>query len=249
MAQARDAFFVGYLRTPKALRRFLGLVALVLCAGSTGLAMGVFLAQQPPPEAGYRGREDIEGILLAEPYPMVYQPDVGTIAVLTGHPKFGISPAAELYGQPVQLNGANLRRGDAHLFQTRIGGNGLRAADTTTASDPQTWTVPAVEHLGAFRLQGEIVDSKCFLGAMKPGDGKTHKGCGVFCLLGGIPPYFITYHADGSFTAYLLANSEGQAVTEQILDYVADPVAISGEVQRLANLLIFRIDTDSIQRL
>lgn len=252
---AREAFFVGFFRTPKALKHFLWLLTLVVCAGASGLAMGVFLAQQSLPEAGYRGREDIEGILLAEPYPMVYVPGEageGTMVVLTGHPKFGIPPerAAELDGQAVQLNGANLRRGDARLFQTRVGGKGLRAADpATTISDPVGWTVPTVESLGEYRLQGEIVDSKCFTGAMKPGDGKIHKGCGAFCLIGGIPPYFVTYHEDGSFTHYLLANAEGKGVTDQILDYVADPVAISGEVDRRGDLLIFRIDPGSIQRL
>ena len=252
---AREAFFVGYLRPPRALRRFPGLLAVVLCAGSLGLALGVFLAQQSPAEAGYRGREDIEGILLAEPYPMVYVPTAdgaGTMVVLTGPPKFGIPAvrAAELDGQPGQLKGANLRRGAARLFQTRVGGRGLRLADPdSTTSDPAGWTVPEAETLGEYRLQGEIVDSKCFLGAMKPGEGETHKGCGVFCLVGGIPPYFITHHADGSFTHYLLADPEGRAVTDGILDYVADPVAISGQVERRGDLLIFRIEPASIQRL
>ena len=33
-----------------------------------------------------------------------------------------------------------------------------------------------------------LVASGRFDGAMKPGDGKTHKGCAALCLRGGIPP-------------------------------------------------------------
>lgn len=41
-------------------------------------------------------------------------------------------------------------------------------------------------------LDGELVDSKCYLGTMKPGDGKTHKSCAILCLRGGIPPLFVS---------------------------------------------------------
>jgi hypothetical protein len=34
---------------------------------------------------------------------------------------------------------------------------------------------------GPVELTGEIVDSKCFLGVMVPGSGKTHKECASLC--------------------------------------------------------------------
>ena len=45
--------------------------------------------------------------------------------------------------------------------------------------------------LGVATLRGEIVDSKCYLGAMKPGDQKTHKACATLCIRGGIPPVLV----------------------------------------------------------
>ncbi len=42
--------------------------------------------------------------------------------------------------------------------------------------------------LGAVTLTGEIVDTKCHLGVMNPGEGKVHRDCAVRCISGGAPP-------------------------------------------------------------
>ena len=41
--------------------------------------------------------------------------------------------------------------------------------------------------LGEVKLAGELVDSKCFFGVMKPGFGKVHRSCATRCIAGGIP--------------------------------------------------------------
>ena len=45
---------------------------------------------------------------------------------------------------------------------------------------------PSYQPLGAVTLTGEIVDSKCFLGVMNPGNLKPHKACAIRCISGGI---------------------------------------------------------------
>ena len=42
--------------------------------------------------------------------------------------------------------------------------------------------------IGEVTLVGEVVDPKCWLGDMKPGDGKAHAACARLCMEGGIPP-------------------------------------------------------------
>jgi len=37
--------------------------------------------------------------------------------------------------------------------------------------------VPAAVAMGERTLRGEVIDPKCYIGAMKPGGGKTHKAC------------------------------------------------------------------------
>ncbi len=50
-------------------------------------------------------------------------------------------------------------------------------------------TAPAVQEmttdLGTVTVTGEIVDSKCYLGVMNPGQGKVHRDCAARCLSGG----------------------------------------------------------------
>ena len=41
--------------------------------------------------------------------------------------------------------------------------------------------------VGPVRLTGELVDTKCFLGVMRPATGKVHRACAVRVLKGGGP--------------------------------------------------------------
>lgn len=255
---AKRDFFVGYLRVPNSIRWFIAGIMLILFAGAAGFAFGLYLNQDVPPKAGYSGRAKLSGILQMDPYPMLHtapsetRPDGETI-VLVRPGKFGVDPklGKELDGKPVQVGGVYVARGETHIFQVAGGGeNRLRAADRAAVDAlPATWSPPVAEPLGQFRLKGEIVDSKCFLGLMKPGEGKIHKGCATLCLLGGIPPFFVSYKPAGGYSFYLLADQEGNAVTDNILRYVADPVEVTGEVERRGNLLVFRIDPATIERL
>ena len=84
---------------------------------------------------------------------------------------------------------------------------------------------------------------------MIPGRGKAHKGCAAFCLLNRIPPYFVTRRPFGGVSYYLMVNRDGTALDESVLPYVSDPIAVTGEVERLGTLLVFKVDTESFERL
>lgn len=251
-------FFVGYLRVPTSIRWFLSILILVLFTGATGFAFGIYLNQDVPPQAGYRGQAKLSGVLQMDPYPMLHMPPSeakpeGETLVLMRPGKFGVRPdrATELDGKPVEVGGVYVARHNVRMFQVVGGGeNRLRAAASEVADAmPATWSAPVGEPLGEHRLKGEIVDSKCFLGLMKPGAGKVHKGCATLCLLGGVPPFFVSFKPSGGFSFYLLADQEGKAITGKILRYIADPVEVTGEVERLGNLLVFKIDPKTIARL
>ena len=89
---------------------------------------------------------------------------------------------------------------------------------------------------------GEIVDSKCFLGVMNPGQLLPHRGCAISCISGGIPPILLVRPKDGPPIYLLLVSGEGRPVNQQVLDLVAEPVQITGDVQRQGDLLILRAD-------
>ncbi|NES70701.1 MAG: hypothetical protein F6K24_38555, partial [Okeania sp. SIO2D1] len=96
--------------------------------------------------------------------------------------------------------------------------------------------------LGEFSLVGEIVDSKCYPGVMKPGQTKTHRACAIRCISGGVPPVLVVHNEKSEKLYFLLADSQGKAVNSRVLDKVGDPVEITGEVVQYGDMLILKAD-------
>ena len=101
---------------------------------------------------------------------------------------------------------------------------------------------------GRQTLVGEIVDSKCFLGVMNPGQLLPHRACAIRCISGGIPPVLLVRQKHGPPCYLLLVSAAGKPVNEQILDLVAEPVQITGDVERQDGLLILRADPSTYRR-
>lgn len=249
------AFYVGYLRTPRALLGFLAIVIGAVLGASAVLAVTLVVSQRDWGDASFQwddGYQTRTGILGAEPYPVLYLPPdaahpLGRAIPLSGEGKRGVQDkAAALNGKPVEIGGVLLRAGDREMLQ--VGGE----VDLRPARDPAAlagFAGPGVTGVGARTLRGEIVDSKCYLGAMRPGEGKTHKLCANLCLIGGIPPMFVVYRADGPAEILLLADQHGGPVTAALLDDTARYVELTGVVERRADLLVFRVDPATLKRL
>jgi len=105
-----------------------------------------------------------------------------------------------------------------------------------------------VVNLGRQTLVGEIVDSKCYLGVMNPGRLAPHRGCAVRCISGGIPPILLVRQEVGPPLYFLLVSNDGRPVNKQVLDMVAEPVQITGEVVQQGELAIFRADPSTYKR-
>ncbi len=102
--------------------------------------------------------------------------------------------------------------------------------------------------LGQQTLIGEIVDSKCFLGVMNPGALTPHRACAIRCISGGIPPMLLVRQAHGNVSSFLLVSRDDKPVNKQVLNLVAEPVEITGEVERQGELLILRADPATYRR-
>jgi hypothetical protein len=96
--------------------------------------------------------------------------------------------------------------------------------------------------LGPATLTGQIVDSKCYFGVMVPGEGRAHRACAIRCLSGGVPPVFRVRTLDGGELCLLLVGRDGRALNAEILPRVAETLRISGEVERLDDLLVLRAE-------
>ena len=245
-------FFVGYLPTPHGLRVFLTGICLSLILGAAALAYAVGVTQDDPGEGRLRfdyGPQTVMGVLELTPSPILHVTQgtdaipVGHTLMLSGQGKNGaVERAAALEGQLVRATGVLIERGDLDMFQLN-GGNNFRAAEDQSAI-PE---IPTPEPLGRWQITGEICDGKCEAGAMRPGSGVAHRACASLCLLGGVPPVFVTTQpVEGE--EFLLITGEGDAVLpEALFDYVGLYVTLEGDVARHGDLLVLTVDTDTVE--
>lgn len=249
---SKSAFFVGYLKMPKRLGLFFWAVVPVVLGCVLGAGFGFAIAQQDPGQGRFMGpAQTLTGYFDLEPYPVLRTipteefPESRTI-MLTGAGKFGIMKQVEQHqGQMVDVRGIFVVRGDHEIFQ--VGGRGVKPTEQDLTPEMQAFKAPETETLGRYTLKGEIVDSKCYLGAMRPGEGKTHMVCANVCIMGGVPPMFVIYDDKGVSDILMLADEQGQSLVGRVSDVTSLFVAIEGEVERRGDLKVFRIDEDSIE--
>ena len=84
------------------------------------------------------------------------------------------------------------------------------------------------------QVSGEIIDPKCYFGAMNPGEGKTHRSCAVRCISGGIMPC-IKYAENGLLHYAVLVDKDGGPMNEAVLPYVGEPVHLKGRLRTVGN--------------
>jgi hypothetical protein len=122
------------------------------------------------------------------------------------------------------------------------------ASGSVTVTGDGSDNIETAESLGRYSLRGEIVDSKCYLGVMNPGRSKPHRDCAVACIRGGVPPLFYVTDADGNVAEIWITAANIEPIGPAILDYVAEPVEITGDLERRGDQLFFRINPDEIRR-
>ncbi len=243
--------YVGYLAVPRRQRRFLWML---VPAGLWALLAASALIAWSQPGAGSGVWDNataraFTGVIVGNPYPMLYADDRGDgtpgFLLLVEMGKHGAHRAAAFDGQRVRLSGWLLHREGRVMLELEPGDRGI----AVTVAGTELRSPPAPMDLGPVSLPGEIVDSKCFLGAMKPGHGKTHKECATLCIAGGIPPMLVSHDTRGNRTFYLLANESGGPLDRAALPYIADPVEVTGQLERRGDLLVLRLHATAIHRL
>ena len=244
----RDEFYVGYLPTPPGLKRFYVLVAAALLALSASAAAASALLQRSPGASDRKKGVEITGVLDASAYGVLRFEDGGVTrhALLVSPGKFGLKEKFRaLDGAPVTAKGLLLERDGRRLMELK----GLAEAEDLDPAPPARRGGAAAVDLGEVTLRGEIVDSKCYMGRMRPGDGRAHRACAQLCVRGGIPPVLVTRAPGGAASHYLLVGPDGGAVNDAVLPYVAEPVALTGRLSRTGDLLTLSIDPAAIERL
>src|SRR5688572_8867129 len=196
--------------------------------------------------------KEFSGILRTGPYPHLVLPAEGTnhnvlAAPLVAPFKFGVKHEAicGFDGQRVTLRATRIHR-DAQLM-LEVEPDSVKTSDASDSVTPAEAT--SLVSLGRQTIRGEIVDSKCWMGVMNPGVLTPHRACAVRCVSGGIPSMLLVRREKAPPLNLLLVSTNDQPVNAAVLDFIAEPVEISGEVVRHGELLTFRIDPTAIRRL
>ncbi len=187
-----DEFYVGYepqmpLGLAARIRRVAcGVVALALVMP----AVLVFSEGRFAPAVFEFGRvRSFDGQMVEFPYPALMSTDVTGATVtywLVGPGKHGAGDIVRgRDGQRVRLSGSLIHRDRDAMIEV--------VPDSVVVIRSGARAIGPLQSRGVVNVVGEIVDSKCHLGVMRPGEGPTHRDCAVRCLLGRIPPLFVPH--------------------------------------------------------
>ena len=251
-----DEFYIGWeaKATPGIRKTVRNLViALLLLALLAPITLAVSQRMIGVSVFEWGTHKTFSGILEAQPYPHLLVPRPGNADgllrfssyYLVAPWKFGLNPEAiaPQEGKPVTLKGTLIYRGNQTMIETKP--EWIQANEKSSALA----AVPKAISLGKQTLVGEIVDSKCFLGVMNPGQLTPHRACAIRCISGGCPPVLLVRQNDRQAIYLLLVSAEGKPVNKQVLDVVAEPLQITGEVERQGELLILRADPATYRKL
>jgi hypothetical protein len=193
--------------------------------------------------------KEFTGILKAEPYPHLLVPRPGASAgqaefssyYLVKPFKFGLDPQvlSPLDGASISLRGTLIYRDNQTMIE--VAGDSIKRVQGQERIAGVAGMTDSVV-LGRQTFVGEIVDSKCYLGVMNPGQLTPHRACAIRCISGGIPPILLVRQTNGVALHFLLVSHDGRPVNKEVLNLVAEPVQITGEVVRQGPLLILRAD-------
>jgi hypothetical protein len=241
-------FYVGYLpKAPTALARFVRKVILGLGLLAATAALVLVVGQMPFANSAfeYGKLRSFVGVVVTRPAPTLLvvrpgeagQQDKYSRYLLVAPGKHGADDlAAGFDGKRVRLQGQLIYREGGTMVEITPGS--ITLVDTAPREQETT------RDLGAVTITGEIVDSKCYLGAMNPGQGKVHRDCAARCLSGGIPPIFVT---TGAHETFLLVGPDGRALGHDALrEFVAEPITIRGELLQQGESQLLRIDPQGL---
>jgi hypothetical protein len=229
-SSTNDPFYVGYLPAPEEHARFVRTLVVLVLLWMLGVAGIVAMTMRDPGDAVWMTSNERTwtGTIRMLPYPMIVpRDDPQNPLLIVSIGKHGAHERLDPFDDAfVQIRGWELHRDGRRLIELAEDDGAILRVE----GEPSDQALAADSR--AVTLVGEIVDGKCFLGAMKPGDGFAHRSCAVLCLRGKLPPMFATIDADGKSNYHLLVVDGTSELSENTLELVALRVQIEGRLTR-----------------
>lgn len=238
-------FFVGYSTIPVGTKNFLRLAVAAMLVIGLGVGGWIASSQQSAGEGRWDPAMQVStsGLLSLDPYPILHRADGSSVLLVKPGKTSATSLVAEYAGKIIAVRGVPIERGGWSMLEV------YRAGDVQAAPSDNEVLAPPRQSQGEVTLNGEIVDSKCFFGVMKPGAGKVHRACAAMCLTGGMPPMLVVTGADGLRYGYMLVTQDGSSASLQVVPDVAVPVRITGALEVRGDLTYLRLQERGVERL
>jgi hypothetical protein len=237
-----DDFYIGYqARMASGLARRIRVATAILLAVAVLLPLVLVAAQRRSAPGVFEfGRvRVIEGHLVEFPYPALDADDPEQASYwLVAPGKLGASGLVRgLDGRRVRVRGTLIERDGMKMLQ-------MVPNEIETLS-PGAETRPSASlRMGPLRVAGELVDSKCHLGVMKPGEGPLHRDCAVRCLLGAVPPMLVEH---GTGRRFALIHHDGRPFVSDFSALAGRPLMVRGTLMSQGPRRFLAVGLDDIE--
>ena len=241
-------FFIGWsAKIPPKTTLFLKKLSIILAIIAVFLGLIIASSQKMiSKEASFDTGEakTYRGTLLAKPAPLIIN-QRGEVYLLVNPAKYGFDQKlAEKYDRKLVTVTAKLLKRESDGKNT----NRMLEVVNVEASDEFIDISNFVHFWNSnLNLTGEIIDPKCYLGAMNPGNRKTHRACAINCIRGGIPPMFAVSEPLGQLILLLILGPNGEMINQAVLPFVAATINLTGDIYRLGDLWILKTDPKSFK--
>ena len=230
-----DEFYIGYESgMPPAIRRHVTIAIVAVSAACLGAAL-VFVSQErqlADSRFEFGNTRAFTGYLSLSPAPVLIVVDDRDGPRLHWLVARGKRGAAALLGSAeagwVTLNGTLIERERWRMIELAEGSVRRQAIETPRPRLEMAASRPVV-------LTGEIVDGKCYLGVMNPGERTVHRDCAVRCLSGGVPAMFAYRDNSGPHLALVLGTDGIRA------EDVGRRITLSGQLSGADDALVLSL--------
>lgn len=242
MTPPDDEFYVGYEPVmPPATGRRVRIAVIAAAIAVVAVAGFVTAVQRPLAASSFAyGRSDAwSGHLVRTPAPAVLVPARGgfTRYWLVARGKHGAAAALEGLAEGwIEVRGSEITRDPWRMIEIAS----ARAASPPAAVPPAP--AAAVSDGRAVSLVGEIVDSKCFLGVMNPGERTVHRDCAIRCLSGGVTPMFLFADAAGAPQLAVIVDARGSMSPFGTHGHVGHSARLDGWLFTVDEVPVLRLD-------
>jgi hypothetical protein len=237
-----DDFYIGYeAHMPSLLARRIRVAAASLLALAVLVPLALVASQNRFSDGVFEFGQTrtVAGQLVEFPYPAI---DVGGATPasywLVGPGKHGAAALVRgLHGRMVRVRGTLIERDGEKMLQL------VPDEIETLPSLSETEPSPIVR-IRTVTVAGELVDSKCHLGVMKPGEGPSHRDCAVRCLLGAVPPMI---SERGTTARYALVGDDGRPLLSDFSALAGRPLSVRGTLVRQGARRFLAVRLDEIE--